>query len=954
MTHEQRQKAIEIFDATLELEPDQRNAFIDDRCKDDHTVRNEVLALLASYEKTDHFLEPPVRAAAFELLSDFTHSGFIGQQIGSYTLTSLIATGGMGTVYLAEPIPPSNENNNVAIKLIRRGMASPDILQRFHKECQTLAGLEHENIARQLEGGISDQGIPYLAMEYIDGLPIDQYCDNNNLSVQQRLELFRKVCSAVQYAHQNLIIHRDIKPSNILILQNGTPKLLDFGIAKLIQPTNTDITMTVTSTGLQMITPQYASPEVIRQMPASTAMDVYSLGLLLYELLTGRRAYNIKHQLPHEIERLICETDPPAPSSIVTQAYEFYRSDGTTRKLTAEDISLIRRLNPFDLRRVLRGDLDTVILKALHKDPKRRYPTVEQLSQDIERFLSGFGVLAQKDSLGYRAQKFIKRNKALALASLIIFISLIGGITGTTWGLFQAKHEAARARKEAVKAQQINLFLQDMLASVDPDEGNRDILVREVLDLSSRRIDQEFANLPEVKASIQHTIGRTYLNLGLHQDAQPHLQAALDLRKKNHPQNHPEIAESLLLYGEMLFFNDKHDEALAVLDEARTMYEKLFGNRHETIVKVLNAIARVHDNAGRYEESIKMFRQSLTICQSLHPDNHADTTDTMEKLSVALSNHGQYEKAIELSRKSLQMNQNIFHAEHPRIATNLKVLALALQRGNKNKESESLYRQALALYQTIYGHTHPDIARILNNLGVLISDQGKIQEAQSMLQEALDMRRSLYGNDHHSVAVTLQNLATIMTAELAEPLLRESLEISRNRLGNDHPNVAQILSNLGANLYSRGLYEEATPLYRESLAIFKKRLPENHFKLSYPMLGLGNTLLRKGEHELAHSLLLESLRLRKLRFPDHHPAVLIVTTSMGQCLTHSGKYEQAQSMLINSHEQLKTQLGASHELTRKALSALIQLYETWDQKEKLAQYQSELKAVTASMAKQEP
>lgn len=412
----------ELFALALERDREDRSSFLREACAGDDSLRSEIESLLASFDGADTFLED---CPAADLLSGQSR-GVTGKRIGAYRILREIGQGGMAVVYLGER-DDQNYRKQVAIKMVRPGIDTEQVLQRFRNERQTLAALDHSNIVKLLDGGSSEDGSPYLVMEHVEGLPIDQYCDLHKLSIDDRLRLFREVCSAVHYAHEKLVIHRDLKPANILIAKGGVPRLLDFGIAKLLNPEFIQ-TALVTRTDWRPMTPEYASPEQIRGQAVTIATDVYSLGVLLFELLTGHRPYRSAGQSLLEMERLVCETDPEKPSTAIRRTEEKASGDGDTRTvITAESVSSQRGLQPAELQRCLRGDLDTIVMKALRKEPERRYGSVEEFSQDIERYLTGMPVRARKSTIAYRSGRFLQRHKESLAAALTVF-GVVAGI----------------------------------------------------------------------------------------------------------------------------------------------------------------------------------------------------------------------------------------------------------------------------------------------------------------------------------------------------------------------------------------------------------------------------------------------------------------------------------------------------------------------------------------------
>ncbi len=458
MKPEKWERIKDLFGLALEREPNQRAGFLEEACGGDPTLRAEVESLLASYHATEgpaggaNSLPDPTGASASEAADMMA-----GRRIGPYQVIREIGHGGMATVYLAVRAD-HQYRQRVAIKLVRPGPSGDEILRRFLNERQTLAALDHSNIVKLLDGGGTEEGLPYLVMEYVDGMPIDEYCDSRRLTITERLQLFRIVCGAVQYAHQNLVIHRDLKPANILVTSDGIPKLLDFGIAKLLNPEFSAQTLLVTQTGVRMMTPEYASPEQIRGLPLTTATDIYSLGVMLYQLSSGHRPYRLKNQTPLEIERAICEEEPEKPSTAVTRVAGQTAETGQT----PEEVSRTREGRPEKLRRRLQGDLDNIVLMALRKEPQRRYASAEQFSEDIRRHLENLPVVARKPTLAYRAAKFTRRHTAGVASAALVVLVLIGGVITTTWQARVARVEKARAERRFTDVRRLaNSFLFD-------------------------------------------------------------------------------------------------------------------------------------------------------------------------------------------------------------------------------------------------------------------------------------------------------------------------------------------------------------------------------------------------------------------------------------------------------------------------------------------------------------
>jgi serine/threonine protein kinase len=440
-------KVKELFSEAVKLDPQERIPFLNQACAADENLRSEVLGLLSAHDSSGDFIQHPalvdVGFMVNDVSTDTNHSAVTGQHIGTYEIIRELGRGGMGAVYLASRADESFDKQ-VALKLIKRGMDSDAIIKRFVMERQILANLDHPNIARMIDGGTTEDGLPYFVLEYIEGTTITRYCDEHKLNTLERLKLFLQVCAAVQFAHQNLIVHRDLKPSNIIVTKDGTPKLLDFGIAKLL---SVDSALVETETIGRLFTPEYASPEQLRGLPITTTSDVYSLGVVLYELLSGHRPFSLASRSPEEIARMITASEPLKPSVVITRHEATPHTDDGHRSITPEGISRTREGNVDKLRRRLEGDLDNILLKALRKEPERRYASVQDLSADLQRHLTGLPVLAREDTFAYRAGKFIQRNKVSVAAAAVVAITLITATGVTSWQATVAKRERAKAER---------------------------------------------------------------------------------------------------------------------------------------------------------------------------------------------------------------------------------------------------------------------------------------------------------------------------------------------------------------------------------------------------------------------------------------------------------------------------------------------------------------------------
>ncbi|HTR98284.1 MAG TPA: serine/threonine-protein kinase, partial [Bacteroidota bacterium] len=543
-------KVREVFAEAHRLPAAERASYLERACGDDGELFHEVASLLSALEKADGLFEPLAPGILASATGEPARVIAGGTRVGSYRIVREIGSGGMGEVYEAVRDDGTFERR-VAVKFVRSPISRGEMIRRFEAERAMLASLQHPNIAQLIDAGSTDDGWPYLIMELVDGRRIDEYCDERLLGVTERLRLFQVVCGAVRFAHQHLVVHRDIKPGNILVTANGTPKLLDFGIAKLL--TDGEAPGERTRTGLGFLTPEYASPEQLRGEPATTVSDVYALGMLLYRLLTGRRPYDFRGSSPLEISRTILETEPTRPSG--------------------RDVTIsVAGSTPASIRRMLGGDIDAIVLMALRKEPDRRYQSVQDIADDVERYLVHRPVAARKGEARYRAGKFIRRHRSATIAAVLVTLALIGGIAGIMWQAHRAQDERDIARIEAVKARRINDFLRQMISASDDNWYNRgkgpDATATEILDAASERLEHQLVEEPAVRAELHMTVGNTYLALEQVEKAIHHFAAALRLRGESSPVDLHALAESEYYlaggYAHLALVNDADADSAAV------------------------------------------------------------------------------------------------------------------------------------------------------------------------------------------------------------------------------------------------------------------------------------------------------------------------------------------------------------------------------------------------------
>lgn len=716
-----------------------------------------------------------------------------------YKLLEELGKGGMGIVFKAEQISPIKRN--VALKIIKLGMDTTQVVARFETERQALAVMDHPSIAKVFDAGATEKGRPYFVMELVHGMPINAYCEKHKLTTNERLKLFLPVCQAVQHAHQKGVIHRDLKPSNILVAiqeNKPVPKIIDFGIAKATGHSLTERTL-FTEQGQLIGTPEYMSPEQAEMsgLDVDTRTDIYSLGVMLYELLVGALPFDpksLRSAAFGEIQRIIRDTDPPKASTRFSNLGD-----------TQESIAAHRRTDPGSLRKQLRGDLDWIIMRAMEKDRTRRYETSNSLSMDIQRYINNEPIVARPPSTAYKMTKFAKRHRVGLAAGALVTFALILGLVLATTGLIRAKRAEAvaaserdRANQEAEIAQQVSNFLMGLFRVSDPSEalGNT-ITAREILDTGSERIKEELNEQPLIKARLMDVIGVVYRNLGLYDKATSLMEQALATKRQTLGDEHLEISESLNNLASLLYSKGKLKEAEQLFREALEIRRKLQGQDHLDVATCLNNLAMTVKDLGKYDEAEPMYRQALEIRQKHLGSEHTLVAQSLNNLGMYLYRKGELTEAEQLFRDALAMNRKVLGKEHPEVAANLNNLALVLRDSGKYPEAKKIFHQVLSMEHKFYGDDHPYIARAMINLASLLVKSGNLAEAERIFLEAIEIRRKTFSEDHWQTATAKNLLGGCLLKEgklsKAEKLLVESFEIIKNQFGIPHPRTQSAL-----------------------------------------------------------------------------------------------------------------------------------------------------------------
>ncbi|CAN5486909.1 hypothetical protein BH09PLA1_BH09PLA1_05650 [soil metagenome] len=804
-------------------------------------------------------------------------SGAVSELIGPYRILRVIGQGGMGTVYEAQQ---ENPRRVVALKMMRPGMVSRSLLTRFRHESQILGRLRHPGIAQIYEAGTHVQNghpLPYFVMEFVRGQTLIKFADAKSLDRRTRMELMARICDAVHHAHQQGVIHRDLKPDNILIDESQPdslqPKILDFGVARIIDPESQTATLH-TSAGQIVGTVAYMSPEQANADPASidTRSDVYALGVICYQLVSGQLPYRLNTASVAESVRAIVQ-DEPTPLATVD--------------------------------RTLRGDVTTIVGKALEKDKSRRYQSATEMAADIRRHLRDEPITAVPPSTVYQLRKFARRNKALVGGVIAAFVLLAAGIIGVTIQWRRAERSAQLARSEVDKQAAVNSFLQDMLSAANPRNltaedraKGRNVSVLDALNVAARKVDAgSLKDHPDVELAVRKSMAVAYSEIAESDTADHHLQAALDLSRR------------------------------------------LYGDSNGETGDVLNTLALLRKQQGRYAEGADYARQAVEMIQSKVGEDHPNFATGVDSLGSMLQAQGKYVEAEAHFRRSLELRRKLFGEESREVATSLNNLAFVLDEQSRQREAEPLYRQSLAIRRKVLGD-HPDTATAINNLGFIVRAKGQMLEAEALFRESLAMRRRTLG-EHPNVAVAINNLASVLQAEgkldECESLYQEARTMLRKFYGPEHPMVANVLNNLASLRVGAKNFAEAEPFFRESLAIRRKAYPDPHPAIATALRNLASALVELDRAEEAEPLLREAIAMSaKLHSPPsdiaHAQAIL------GAGYLRLKRYDDAERELLASLDVLGPRISPDDPRGLAALRSLTRLYTVTEQPEQAALY----------------
>jgi serine/threonine-protein kinase len=894
-----------LLDRALELPIDRRCTLLERVGRADPALRERVEQLLAADAAAGDFLNDgaqewlrigpmtPARSADEGVLDE-------GARVGPYLVIHELGRGGMGIVYRAERAD-GEFVQAVALKLVR-GFDGDDTTVRFRRERQLLAQLDHPSIARLLDGGLHSDGRPYFAMELVEGEPITTYCDRRRLTVDERVRLFRRVCDAVQYAHGRLIVHCDLKPANIFVTATGDLKLLDFGIAKALTYDDAVETTKLTREGLRLLTPAYAAPEQLRSEPVSTATDVYTLGVILFELLTGRRP---SVTASGGFERTSLEAEPPRPSDVVILR-------NCDDALSIDEIAHARGVTPRTLAARLAGDLDAIVLKALRREPHRRYIGAGALAEDLDRFLQGRPVAARPDGRRYRAGKFVRRHRVGIAVAVSLVLSLVGGWAATAW---QARAKTLEAQKaEAVKA-----FLISIFQGADPAQAaGREITLRQVLDQGAERVQRDLAGQPAVQGEILTVLGGIYAELGVTERAAALTDQALDLHERLHGADSELVGTNLRQKASLAVARGDPDTADRFAREALAIHRRAYGNVHGDVAEDLDVLLIAARQRGRLPDALSAAEESLRIRRAIYGNEHRLIADSMNNLAVVRREQGRYEEAAALYSQTIDLRRRLLGDEHPHVALSIhNFSALQLFRGELQHAS-ALSQEALERFRRLYGEDHQLTLSARNNRANVDRVLGRFDAAEAGLRSVLDSWARTQGTDHPNALITLAGLARIHRDRgdpaRAEQILRDADNRWHRRMGAASPIGAAIRRQLGGVLADRGRYDDAGRVLREVLDRMRAVHGPSHPDVADTLHELGQLARRRGDLAEAESRLGEALAMRRKFLGERHVLTAESLAALGAARLAGNDLSNARQLLDDAVEILRHTLPPDHRL----------------------------------------
>jgi len=874
-----------ILDTVLSLPEHERDTYLADVCNDDEELFREVKSILWGIDESEktHYLEH-ASADNRELLDDLAQKNattnedyYIGKHVGHYKIIEQAGTGGMGTVYRAERTD-GRFHQSVAIKLLKQGYHSSEIIHRFRIEQEILANLHHPNIAQLYDAGLTDDETPYLIMEYVDGVPIDNYANSHNLTISERLDLFIKVCDTVQFAHTNLVIHRDLKAQNILVNSDGQIKILDFGVAKLLDPASTDITLIETQPGQRFWTPHYASPEQMRGSIASTTSDVYSLGVLLYKLLTDTYPFDLTAKTFYEIEHIVSTNEPTSLSQWI----------GKSDKL--EEIAKTRKSTISELKKELKGDLDSIVQKALRKEPETRFESARQLADDLQRYQDDMPVLSRKGNLQYRAKKFIRRNTLPVTLLIAMLLTITGLVMYYTTKVTDQRNKAVM---EAHKAQIVTDFMINIFKNADPyDQNKKNLTARQILDRSTKRIQTSIDD-PDIKATMQAALGDIYEDLGMYNKARPLFQDAMKIREKLGSKD-IDLASSYYSWADLNELTGNYEVSKKYFKKSSSIY--LHMNDDSSYSKNILELGWVYYLTADYNKADSLVTTAMNIDRNIYGDHSKRVARCYQYLAWVNSGEGDYQTADSLFRKALSMRESLFKGDHPLIAQTLGGLGRTLYNEQQYDSAEVYINESLAMNRRLFGDIHPSIAKILDVLGLIKQRKHDYDQSQLYIHEALRMDKKIYGDYAPQTIETLGDLATTYfyakEYQKAADVFTQVKDGNIKVFGAVHPEVATDYNNVAMCLWKAGKKQQALTNFQKSIEVASKIYKPAHPHLIYFRKNLADLYQELGNYQKAEEIHLQNFKVLRDSLGLHNKRSQIVIQRLVAFYHDLGKSKQ--------------------------------------------------------------
>lgn len=980
------ERVAEILDEALSVASSARDAFLDAACAGDAVLRAELSDLLRAHAEAPGFLEFRSENSQSTIRTSSENITFrAGETIGRYEVLEVIGEGGFGVVYRAQQHAPVRRQ--VALKIIKPGMDTRQVIARFEAERQALAMMEHPGIAKVFDAGSTEAGRPFFVMELVQGSPITEYCDTRQLDTAGRLRLFVRICLALEHAHQKGIIHRDIKPSNVLITmkdESPSPTIIDFGIAKAIH--SEQMERTVFTESRQLVgTPTYMSPEQAATDGADvdTRSDIYSLGVLLYELLTGTTPFDAKKLLSagfDEMVRVIREVEPEKPSTRFSTLGD-----------TGTQVAQRRHTDSHKLRIMLRGDLDWIALKCLDKNRTRRYATASALAEDIQRHLNNEPVLARPPSAPYRLRKFVRRNRGTVAAGVVVSLVLIAATTVSIAFAFSAARQRQAAETALTRAEdaeeetkaraddleQVSKFQEEQLSRINPQTmsvklradliakaraaAERSSRTPEEIDAQIKELEETFAGIdftgmalkaldenvfqmalaaiemqfggkPQIKAQLLQSVASTQRELGLLVAATQPQEQALAIRRRVLGDDHPDTLVSLSNMGLLLLAQGKLAEAEPYLRETQQEYRLVLGDEHPETLRSISNLGHLMYAQGKLKEAEAYYSEAMEKFRRVIGDEHPDTLTSIASLGLMLQEQNRLSDAEPYWREALGTRRRVLGDEHPDTLTSLHHMALLLHAQGKLEEAEAYYRESLEKLRRVLGNDHPNTLAAIMSMGVVLRSQGRLEEAGEYYREALEKERRLLGDEHPDTITTIYNMGNLLQAQgkLAEAELysREAMEKWRRLLGDEHPDTLLAINNLGLVLLAQGRLSEAEPYCREAMESLRRVRGEEHLHTLVSISNMGKLLQAQGKPAEVIALMTPVEPAARREFAGHPERLGRFLTALGRARAAVGELETAETILIEANDILSDAQGVIDRDRSDVLSGLAELYES--------------------------